>query len=240
MDLASIDLALEAVRKSGVKLQIGFNRRFDKSFRRVRDIVASGRIGRPSVLHITNRDPEMPAMEFMRLSGGMFLDMTIHDFDMARFQVGEVEEVYAAGSLLIEPALAEFGDVDTGALVLKFAGGVLGLISNSRKAVYGYDQRLEVFCAEGVAIAENETETTLRMGDVDGFHAARLPHFFMQRFAPCYVEEVRQFVECVRDDKTVPITGADGRAAVVLGHAAFKSMRENRPVRVSEIRAEPA
>jgi len=238
MDLASIDEVLRVVKESGVKLQVGFNRRFDRSFRRVREIVASGRLGRPSLLRITNRDPEVPAMEFMRLSGGMFLDMTIHDFDMARFQVGEVEEVYAAGCVLIEPALAELGDIDTGAVILKFAGGALGLIDNSRKAVYGYDQRLEVFCAEGVAMAENESETTLSMGDVDGFHASRLPHFFMQRFASCYVDEVRQFLECVRDDRPVPITGADGRAAVVLGHAAFKSMRENRPVRVSEIRAE--
>jgi myo-inositol 2-dehydrogenase/D-chiro-inositol 1-dehydrogenase len=238
MDLTSIDEVLKVVKQSGVKLQVGFNRRFDKSFRRVREIVASGRLGRPSLLRITNRDPEVPAMEFMRLSGGMFLDMTIHDFDMARFQVGEVEEVYAAGCVLIEPALAELGDIDTGAVILKFAGGALGLIDNSRKAVYGYDQRLEVFCAEGVAIAGNESETTLSMGDVDGFHGSRLPHFFMQRFAPCYVDEVRQFLEAVRDDTPVPITGDDGRAAVVLGHAAFQSMRENRPVRVSEIRAQ--
>jgi myo-inositol 2-dehydrogenase/D-chiro-inositol 1-dehydrogenase len=235
LDLPSIDRALGAVEKAGVKLQVGFNRRFDKSFQRVREIVASGELGSPSVLLITNRDPEMPAMEFMRLSGGMFLDMTIHDFDMARFQVGEVEEVYAVGSVMIDPALKEFEDVDTSVVTLKFAGGALGAIDNSRKAVYGYDQRLEVFCANGVAMAGNESETTLHKGDSDGFHSARLPHFFIQRYAPCYVEEVRQFLECVRDDKPVPITGADGRAAVVLGHAAWKSLRENRPVRVSEI-----
>jgi myo-inositol 2-dehydrogenase / D-chiro-inositol 1-dehydrogenase len=235
LDLAEIDEALAEVEKAGVKLQVGFNRRFDKSFRRVHEIVASGEIGRPCILRITNRDPDFPAMEFMRVSGGMFLDMTIHDFDMARFQVGEVEEVYALGGVLIEPALNEFSDIDTNIVTLKFANGAVGAIDNSRKAVYGYDQRLEVFCSNGTAIADNEVETTIKKGDQDGFHSARPPHFFMQRYAPCYVDEVRQFVGCIRDDLPTPTTGADGRAAVVLGYAAWKSLRENRPVKVSEI-----
>ncbi len=235
LDLASIDRALNAVAKSGVKLQVGFNRRYDKSFLRVRQIVASGEIGRPCILRITNRDPELPAMEFMRLSGGMFLDMTIHDFDMARFQVGEVEEVYATGSVMIEPELKDLGDIDTSVVALKFADGAVGAIDNSRQAVYGYDQRLEVFCANGTAMAGNEAETTLLKGDRDGFHSARLPHFFIQRYAPCYVDEVHQFVECVRDDQPTAVTGKDGRAAVVLGHAALRSLREHRPVRTSEI-----
>jgi myo-inositol 2-dehydrogenase/D-chiro-inositol 1-dehydrogenase len=201
----------------------------------VREIVSSGEIGRPCILHITSRDPEVPAMEFMRVSGGMFLDMTIHDFDMARFQVGEIEEVYAIGGVLIEPELNEFGDLDTNIVTLKFANGAVGAIDNSRKAVYGYDQRLEVFCANGTAMAENETENTTVKGNPDGFHSSRIPHFFMNRYAPCYVEEVRQFLECVRDDKPTPINGQDGRAAVVLGYAAWKSFHENRPVKVSEI-----
>jgi len=235
LDLAEIDPALAEVAKAGVKLQVGFNRRFDKSFRQVHEIVSSGNIGRPCILRITNRDPDFPAMEFLRVSGGMFLDMTIHDFDMARFQVGEVEEVFALGGVLVEPALNEFGDIDTNIVTLKFANGAVGAIDNSRKAVYGYDQRLEVFCSNGTAIADNESETTIKKGDQDGFHVARPPHFFMQRYAPCYVEEVRQFIECVRDDKPTPTNGADGRAAVVLGYAAAKSLRENRPVKVSEI-----
>jgi myo-inositol 2-dehydrogenase/D-chiro-inositol 1-dehydrogenase len=235
LNLADIDEALAAVKKAGVKLQVGFNRRFDKSFQRVREIVASGEIGRPCILRITNRDPELPAMEFLRVSGGMFLDMTIHDFDMARFQVGEIEEVYATGSVLIEPALKEFGDIDTNVVTLKFASGAVGAIDNSRQAVYGYDQRLEVFCTNGTAMANNEAENTAIKGNPDGFHSARPPHFFMQRYAPCYVEEVRQFLECVRNEQPTPTTGQDGRAAVVLGHAAWKSLRENRPVKVSEI-----
>ena len=235
LELDKIDEALEAVEKAGVKLQVGFNRRFDKSFQQVRQIVASGEIGHPCILRITNRDPDFPAMEFMRVSGGMFLDMTIHDFDMARFQVGEVEEVYATGGVLIEPELKEFGDIDTNVVTLKFANGAVGAIDNSRKAVYGYDQRLEVFCSNGTAMANNEAENTAVKGNPDGFHSAKPPYFFMQRYAPCYVDEVRQFIECVRDDKPTPTTGKDGRAAVVLGYAAGKSLRENRPVKVSEI-----
>jgi len=235
LNLADIDAALAAVEEAGVKLQVGFNRRFDKSFQRVREIVASGKIGRPCILRITNRDPELPAMEFLRVSGGMFLDMTIHDFDMARFQVGEVEEVYATGSVLIEPALKELGDIDTNVVTLKFANGAVGAIDNSRQAVYGYDQRLEVFCSNGTAMANNEAEHTAVKGNLDGFHSARPPHFFMQRYASCYLDEVRRFLECIHDDQPTPVTGQDGRAAVVLGFAAWKSFRENRPVKVSEI-----
>jgi myo-inositol 2-dehydrogenase / D-chiro-inositol 1-dehydrogenase len=235
LDLKEIDEALAEVEKAGVKLQVGFNRRFDKSFQKVHDIVASGGIGRPCILRITDRDPDFPAMEFMRASGGIFLDLAIHDFDMVRYQVGEVDEVYTIGSVLINPELNEFNDVDTDVVALKFANGAVGAIDNSRKAVYGYDQRLEVFCSNGTAMAENETESTVVKGNTDGFLSAKPPYFFMQRYAPCYVEEVRQFIACVRDDTPTPTTGADGRAAVVLGYAAGKSLRENRPVKVSEI-----
>jgi myo-inositol 2-dehydrogenase/D-chiro-inositol 1-dehydrogenase len=223
------------VNKTKVKLQVGFNRRFDKSLRQVKTIVESGEIGRPCILRITNRDPDFPAMEFLRVSGGIFLDLAIHDFDMVRYQIGEVVEVYAAGEVLIEPKLKEFGDIDTDVVILKFANGALGTIDNSRKAVYGYDQRLEVFCSNGTVMAENEKETVAVKGNQAGFLSAKPPYFFMQRYAPCYVEEVRQFIECVRDDKPTPTTGVDGRAAVVLGYAAWKSLRENRPVKISEI-----
>jgi myo-inositol 2-dehydrogenase / D-chiro-inositol 1-dehydrogenase len=235
LNLADIDDALTAVEKAGVKLQVGFNRRFDKSYQRVHEIVASGEIGRPCILRITNRDPDFPAMEFMRASGGIFLDLAIHDFDMVRYQVGEVDEVYAMGSVLINQELHEFNDVDTDVVTLRFANGAVGAIDNSRKAVYGYDQRLEVFCSNGTAMAENEAETTVVKANTAGLLSAKPPYFFMQRYAPCYVEEVRQFIECVRDDKPTPTTGADGRAAVVLGYAAGKSMQENRPVKISEI-----
>lgn len=235
LELNKIDEALAEVEKAGVKLQVGFNRRFDKSYKQVHDIVASGEIGRPCILHIVNRDPDFPSMDFLRVSGGMFLDLGIHDLDMIRYQMGEVEEVYAQGAVLINEELKEFGDIDTGLILLKFANGAMGTIDNSRKAVYGYDQRLEVFCSNGTAMMENEKETTAVKGTTNGFTSAKPPYFFMQRYTPCYVEEVRQFVECVRDDKKTPTTGADGRAAVVLGYAAIKSLREHRPVKVSEI-----
>ncbi len=237
LDLESIDIALAAVKKAGVKLQVGFNRRFDHNFQRVREIVASGELGRPCILHIVARDPEVPNIDFMRVSGGMFLDMSIHDFDMARYQIGDIEEVYAVGNILIDERLRSFGDVDTSIVTLKFANGAIGMIDNSRQAVFGYDQRLEVFCLNGTAVADNELEHSVRKGDRDGFHSARIPHFFMQRYAPCYVEEVRQFIECVREDKPVPVSGEDGRLAVAIGHAAWKSFHENRPVKISEILA---
>ena len=235
LELDKIDQALLAVKNANIKLQVGFNRRFDKSFNQVQKIVSSGEIGRPCILRITNRDPDFPDMEFLRVSGGMFLDMTIHDFDMARFLVGEVEEIYAVGGVLIEPELEEFDDIDTNIVTLKFKNGAVGAIDNSRKAVYGYDQRLEVFCSNGTALAENESENTVVKGSLEGFQTANPPYFFMQRYAPCYVDEIRQFIECVRDDKPTPINGKDGRAAVVLGYAAWKSLRENRPVKISEV-----
>lgn len=234
LDLREIDDALDVVDASGVKLQVGFNRRFDKSFQRVHQIVASGEIGRPCIIHIVARDPESPSVEYLKDCGGMFLDMTIHDFDMARFQLGEVEELYTIGNILLTPEIAKFGDLDTTIVSLKFANGAIGTIDNSRQAVYGYDQRLEILCSDGVAMANNESETTLYKGDRDGFHSARLPHFFMDRYAPCYVEEVRQFIECVRDDTPTPVNGNDGRMAVVLGLAAWKSHHEKRPVKISE------
>lgn len=234
-ELKDVDDMLAVVEQSGVKLQVGFNRRFDTSFQRVREIVASGEIGKPCILRIASYDPEPPSLEFARTSGGMFLDMTIHDFDMARFQVGDVEEVYAIGNVLVAPDYKPIGDVDTSIVTLKFKNGAMGEIDNSRQAVYGYDQRLEVLCSNGSAMAENEKESTAVRADKNGYNSARLPYFFMNRYAPCYVEEVRQFVECVRDDKPVPVTGKDGRAAVVLGYAAWKSYRENRPVKISEI-----
>ena len=235
LDLAKIDESLEAVDLAGVKLQVGFNRRFDKSFQKVKQIVKSGELGRPCMLKITNRDPELPSKEFLRVSGGLFLDMTIHDFDMAQFQIGEVTEVYATGSVLIDSELEEFGDLDTALITLKFKDGTIGSIDNSRQSVYGYDQRLEVFCLEGTAMAENEKENTVQKGDRNGFQSSRVPNFFMQRYAPCYVDEVRQFLVSVRDDLPTVVTGEDGRNAVVIGYAAWKSFHENRPVKISEI-----
>jgi myo-inositol 2-dehydrogenase/D-chiro-inositol 1-dehydrogenase len=234
LDLGDIDDVMNVVEKTKVKLQIGFNRRFDKSFQRVREIVALGEIGRPCIFHIVNRDPEPPSLEYSQTCGGMFLDMSIHDFDMARFQIGEVEEIYAIGNVLMAPYLKEIGDVDIDIITLRFSNGVIGSIDNSRQCAYGYDQRLEVFCANGTAIAGNEYENTVIKGDRVGYHSAKLPHFFIQRYAECYVTEVRQFLQCVRDDKPVSPTGYDSRMAVLLGEAAWESFRQNRPISMKE------
>ncbi len=233
LNLADIDDVMRIVEASGIKLQVGYNRRFDKSFQRVRQIVGSGEIGRPCILHITNRDPEPPSYEYAKTSGGMFLDMSIHDFDMVRFQVGEVDEIFAVGSVLVAPYLEDLGDVDVDIISLKFANGAVGAIDNSRKCVYGYDQRLEVFCSNGTAFAGNEFENVAVRGTGEGYLAARVPYSFIQRYADCYVEEVRQFLRCVRDDLPVSPTGYDSRASVLLGLAAWESYRQKRPIKVS-------
>ena len=235
LDLPSIDAALAAVEQAGVKLQVGFNRRFDQSFRRLHDVVASGQIGRPCILKITDRDPEPPPVSYIKNAGCIFLDLTIHDFDMVRYQMGEVEEIYATGNVLINPEIGEAGDLDTDVVTLRFANGALGLIDNSRQAVYGYDQRLEVLGTTGAVMADNQTVDTVSQADAGGFRSSPLPYFFMNRYAEAYVTEVREFIECVRDDKAPPVTGRDGRQAVVMAHAAIKSWKENRPVKLSEI-----
>jgi myo-inositol 2-dehydrogenase/D-chiro-inositol 1-dehydrogenase len=237
-ELDTIKEMLAAVKKAGVKLQVGFNRRFDKSFKRIHDVVVSNELGRPCILQITNRDPEFPSMDFLRVSGGIFLDLAIHDFDMIRYQLGDVEEIYAIGAALVKPEISEFGDLDNDIVTLKFKNGAIGVINNSRHAVYGYDQRLEVFCANGNVRAENDPRDVVIKGGADGYLSAGPQYFFMQRYAPCYVEEVRQFVECVRENKPTPTTGEDGYMASALGYAAWKSFREHRPVKISEITGE--
>jgi myo-inositol 2-dehydrogenase/D-chiro-inositol 1-dehydrogenase len=230
LNLADTDDVIQTIEKTGVKLQIGFNRRFDKSFRKVKEVVASGQIGRPCILHIVNRDPEPPSYEYSATSGGMFLDMSIHDFDMVRFQIGEVDQIYAIGSVLMAPYLKELGDVDIDIISLKFVDGTIGSIDNSRQCAYGYDQRLEVFCSGGTSMAGNEHENTVFTGDGAGFHSARVPYMFIQRYAEGYIAEVRQFLQCIQDDQPVTPTAYDSRSAVLLGLAAWESFRQNRPV----------
>ncbi len=235
VDLASIDSALAVVGEMGVKLQVGFNRRFDTSFRELRQVVASGKIGRPCLLRITDRDPEPPSIAYIKNAGCIFLDLSIHDFDMVRFQLGEVEEVYATGRALVKPEIGAVDDVDTAAIVLQFANGAIGVIDNSRQAVYGYDQRLEVLGTTGAVMANNETTTTVSFADASGFRSPQLPYFFMHRYAEAYVTEVREFVQSVRDGTPPPVTGEDGRMAVVIAQAAIRSWKENRAVKLREI-----
>lgn len=236
LDLAAIDRALEVVKQAGVKLQIGFNRRFDPNFRRVHDVVAEGQIGQPHVLRITSRDPLPPPIDYVRVSGGIFLDMTIHDFDMARFLMGkEVESVYAAAGVMVNPRIGEVGDVDTAVVTLHFVDGSLGVIDNSRQAVYGYDQRVEVFGSAGVVTADNNYPNTALISDAKRVHRDLPLNFFMERYVDSYVNEMRAFVDCVVNDAPPPVTGIDGRIPVVMGYAAKQSVAEGRPVRLDEV-----
>jgi myo-inositol 2-dehydrogenase/D-chiro-inositol 1-dehydrogenase len=236
LDLKKIDEALAAVEKAGVKLQIGFNRRFDPNYARVRQAVVSGQIGQPQLMHIISRDPAPPPIEYVKVSGGIFFDMTIHDFDMARFLTGsDVVEVYASGGVMVDPAIGAAGDIDTALVVLKFANGVIGTIDNSRKAVYGYDQRVEVFGSAGAISTNNQYPNSAIISTASQI-ARDLPlNFFMQRYTESYVNELKAFVDAIVNNTPVPVTGADGRAPVVIGMAARKSYLENRPVRLAEI-----
>jgi myo-inositol 2-dehydrogenase/D-chiro-inositol 1-dehydrogenase len=235
-DLAKIDAALEAVEKAGVKLQIGFNRRFDPNFRKVRTMIAEGRIGTPHIIRITSRDPAPPPVSYVKVSGGIFLDMTIHDFDMARYLSGsEVEEIYTAAGVMVDPAIGEAGDVDTAVITLRFANGAIGTIDNSRKAVYGYDQRVEVFGSEGMVQAHNNTPDNDVYYAADGVHSAKPLYFFLERYLESFIAEMKDFAQSIRENTNPPVTGRDGRIPVLIGMAAKKSYLEKRPVKLSEI-----
>ncbi len=238
LELQKIREINDHVRKCGVQLMVAFNRRFDPNFSKVRELVSSGKVGVPHVLRITSRDPAPPPETYIRSSGGLFLDMTIHDFDMARYLVGdEVTEVYARAAVLVDPVFERAGDWDTAVITLSFAGGALGVIDNSRKAVYGYDQRVEVFGSEGMVTVRNNTPDTHIHFDRSGVHSALPLHFFMERYTESYLREMQAFVDAVLAGRPVPVSGADGLAAVEIALAAARSARENRPVRIAEVRA---
>lgn len=236
LDLPSIDRALAAVEKAGVKLQLGFNRRFDASYRRVRQAIEQGETGRLQQLHIISRDPAPPPLEYISGSGGLFLDMTIHDFDIARYLTGsEVDELYAMAGVLVDPAIGEVGDVDTATILLHFDNGVIGTIENCRRAVYGYDQRVEVLGSGGSVRTENRYANSAIISDSNNVRSDLPLHFFVERYTQSYVSELEAFVEALLNNKPVSVTGHDGRMALVLGLAAKKSLLEHRPVQLSEI-----
>jgi len=236
LDLGHIDSALQAVQNAGVKLQIGFNRRFDPNFRKVHSLVEEGKIGTPHILRITSRDPAPPPISYIKVSGGMFLDMTIHDFDMARYLIGsEVEEVCTAAGVMVDPAIGEAYDVDTAVITLRFTNGAIGTIDNSRKAVYGYDQRIEVFGSNGMIQANNNTPDQDIYFNAEGVHSAKPLYFFLERYLEAYIAEMAEFVQSIHEDTDPPVIGLDGRMAVVIGMAAKKSYLEHRPIRLSEI-----
>jgi len=233
LDPDRIRRTLSVVEAAGVKMQVGFNRRFDPTFARVRQAVTDGDIGDIQIVKITSRDPEAPPVSYVQTSGGMFLDMTIHDFDMVRFVTGsEVEEVYAMGAVLIDPAIGEAGDVDTAITTLKMTNGALAVIENSRQAVYGYDQRVEVFGSKGSAEAANETANRVTLSGVSGVRRDNPLYFFLERYQVSFVTELEAFFASIRDDREPPVGGRDGLMSVLVALAAAQSMAENRPVKV--------
>ena len=233
LELAEVDRALAAVEAAGVPFQIGFNRRFDPAHQAVHEAVMRGDVGDPQLVRISSRDPAPPPMEYVRGSGGIFLDMTIHDFDMARYVTGsEVVEVFARGAVRIDPAFAEAGDVDTALVTLVHESGCLTAIDNSRQAVYGYDQRVEVFGSRGVATSENPLAHTAVVRTADGASSAALPYFFLERYIPSYLREWEAFVHAVQTGGPTPVSGPDARAPLVIGLAAWQSLTEGRPVKL--------
>lgn len=233
LDLAEVDRALAAVDAAGVPFQIGFNRRFDPAHQAVHEAVRRGDVGEPHLVRISSRDPAPPPMEYVRGSGGIFLDMTIHDFDMARYVTGsEVVEVFARGAVRIDQGFADAGDVDTALVTLVHENGCLTAIDNSRQAVYGYDQRVEVFGSLGMATSENPLAHTAVVRTATGGSTGALPYFFLERYIPSYLREWAAFVEAVRSGSTPVVSGPDARAPLVIGLAAWESLREGRAIRL--------
>lgn len=235
-DLDKVRNAIKAAKDAGVKLQIGFCRRFDHNHRAVYDMVHEGKIGKPHIIKISSRDPEPPPISYVKVSGGIFYDMMIHDFDMARFLAGsEVTEVYTQGSVLVDPAIGEAGDVDTAVVTLRFESGAIAVIDNSRKAVYGYDQRVEVFGSDGCAQNENDIPNTAVLSTANGTTYGTAYKVMWDRYTGAFVSEMKAFADAVINDTETPVTGEDGLYPVLMAAAATKSLKEGRPVKISEV-----
>jgi len=225
LDLNKIDQALIAVKKAGVKLQVGFNRRFDPSFRKAKELVKNGTIGTPHLVRISSRDPEPPPISYIKVSGGIFLDMMIHDFDIARYLLDqEVVELIAVGSCLIDPAIGKVGDIDTAVVTLKYENGAWGTIDNSRKAVYGYDQRIEIFGSEGCVTVGNPRPTEVTVNSSNNTISDKPLYFFIERYQEAYLTEMEEFIKCIQEDKEPSVGGLDGKISVQMGYAAKESL----------------
>lgn len=240
-----VDLSLERTKvlvdmanQSSVKLMLGFNRRFDPDFLQARKSILAGRIGDIQIIKITSRDPGLPPLDYIKNSGGLFMDMAIHDFDMARYMMGkEVKEVYSRGLVLVDKKVGEVGDVDTALTTLVFEDDTYAVIDNSRKAIYGYDQRLEVFGNKGMIQVDNNQHNRNVISDADGIHHSLPLDFFMDRYAASYLNEIQFFIDALSKNEPIPVGGNDGLKATIIAVAAKKSVIEGRPVAISEITA---
>lgn len=232
-DIDRIHQALEAVKVAGVKFQVGFNRRFDHNFKKVRELIQKGSIGDVQIVKVISRDPTPPPAEYVKVSGGMFLDMTIHDFDMVRYLTGsEVIEVYANAAVLVDKAIGEAGDVDTALISLKFANGAIGMIDNCRQAVYGYDQRVEILGTKGSISVANDTPTTVIVSTERFVSSDKPKYFFLERYMESFEAELKAFFNCIVNDTDAIVTGIDGLKPVLIGLAAKQSYQKGTPIRL--------
>ena len=229
----------KALENSNVKYQVGFNRRFDHNFKAARKAVEGGQIGDLNILKVCSRDPGAPPVSYIKVSGGIFLDMTIHDFDMVRFMSGsEVEEVFAYGAVLVDPAIGEAGDIDTAVISMKLANGAIAVIDNCRRASYGYDQRVEAFGSLGQVAIGNDSESTAVISNADGVKGEVPLNFFLERYMGAYVAEITEFIDCVENDKPIAVGLECGLQPVLIGIAAKKSLETGMPVKIADIAAE--
>ena len=233
-DIEKIQQVIDALKDSNVKYQVGFNRRFDRNFKHVHEVVQSGGIGDVQIVKVTSRDPEAPPLSYVKVSGGIFVDMTIHDFDMVRYLSGsEVEEVSAVGACLVNPEIGQAGDVDTCIITLKFANGALGVIDNSRQAVYGYDQRIEVFGSKGCITADNETPNNTTLYTADGVQKEKPLWFFLERYNDAFIAEENSFVDACLNGTDTVVGAFDGLQPVLIAIAAKESCEKGGvPVKV--------
>lgn len=236
LDVGRVRRCLDVVEETGGVLMVGFNRRFDPHFKAVRDAIDEGRVGSVEMVTITSRDPGLPPYDYIRRSGGIFRDMTIHDFDMARFLLGEEPvAVSAAGSVLVDPEVGKLGDFDSVSVVLETASGRQCVISNSRRATYGYDQRVEVHGSDGMVQAENQRPVSIEVANAEGFIRPPLHDFFMTRYTEAYANEIAAFVSALAEGRAPSPGGQDGLAALVLAEAAARSVAQKRAVAVSDV-----
>ncbi len=236
LTIEKVEAAIAAAKEANVKLQVGFNRRFDHNFAKVKNLIDEGTIGELHLLKITSRDPAPPPAEYVAVSGGMFMDMTIHDFDMARFMTGsEPTEIYVAADCRVDPAIGKAGDVDTAIITIRFENGAICSIDNSRKAAYGYDQRIEAFGSKGKAEISNDLPSTAVWSTENGVFSEKPKYFFLERYMDSFALEIKQFIDCIVNDKEPPVVGNDGLQPIRMGLAAKKSVAEGRTVKMTEI-----
>ncbi|TLV04895.1 inositol 2-dehydrogenase [Klebsiella indica] len=239
LDVFKINSVREALKGTNLKYQVGFMRRFDHNFKSIKNAISSGKIGSQRILKLTSRDPAPPSLAYLEKSGGLFLDMTIHDFDAIRFLSGsEVIEVFAQGAVMTTPSIKEVGDIDTGVVILKLSNGATAIVDNCRQTAYGYDQRAEVFGERGCVAIDNDTFSSSMLSDSNGVHLEKPLDFFLERYKNAYIEEIHSFIHSIESGDNPEVSVEDGLEAVMISLSAQKSLKENRPVKIEEVRKE--